>query len=190
MQSLHKACVVGNLSLVQEYIDSKSDLNKLDNISPWLEDQPPLAIACLWGWDKIVQLLVTSGADVNRVDADGRTPLFWVGCAKIVRILLAAGADANIPDRYGCSPLSTACQKKFDIIVNILARVVSDNELLHCWGKTHNSVLKNEMSWRRQTRQLAILVVARILDSTSLLARLPWELVRHEVGAALLKKHQ
>jgi len=50
------------------------------------------------GRDKIAQMLLASGADVNARDGEGKTALMWAawkGDDSIVRTLLANGADLN-----------------------------------------------------------------------------------------------
>jgi len=57
---------------------------------------------------QIVQLLIDTGADVNREDADGWTPVFNAALdanIPIIRLLLLNGADINHRDNTGDSPL-------------------------------------------------------------------------------------
>lgn len=55
-----------------------------------------------------MQLLIEQGANVNKQDVTGRTPLHWVVDGNQIeqtQLLLNAGADPNIPNRAGQSPL-------------------------------------------------------------------------------------
>jgi predicted regulator of amino acid metabolism with ACT domain len=55
-----------------------------------------------------------SGADVNRVDKYGNTPLSWAayeGYEEIVKLLLSAGADVNLADKVGQTPFWIAADK-------------------------------------------------------------------------------
>jgi len=58
--------------------------------------------------DKIVKLLLNKGADPNRADIEGISPLYWAAYTKndkILKLLLAKGADPNIEDNEGKTPL-------------------------------------------------------------------------------------
>lgn len=79
------------------------------------------------GRDKIskttVELLIKYGADINRPNPDGETPLIdvvrWGNC-EAARVLLQAGADVNLPDRNGNTPLHWAAQNNDLKITKIL----------------------------------------------------------------------
>ncbi|KAH9372540.1 hypothetical protein HPB48_013050 [Haemaphysalis longicornis] len=56
----------------------------------------------------VVKVLVDAGADVNKLDADGNTPLhicLMRHHCEIIEILVAAGADVNKQDGEGNTPL-------------------------------------------------------------------------------------
>lgn len=51
----------------------------------------------------IIKLLLDYGANINRMDAEGKTPLFYAiekNDVKLVKFLLENGADFNIKDKY------------------------------------------------------------------------------------------
>src|SRR5262245_8733986 len=55
--------------------------------------------------------LIATGADVNRAQPDGTTPLQWATYKvdrELVDRLLKRGAKANVTNRYGASPLHEA----------------------------------------------------------------------------------
>ena len=58
-----------------------------------------------------VQLLISSGADVNATDNTGYTPLFYAAQnsqQKVAELLIGAGANVNTKDQYGNTPLHYA----------------------------------------------------------------------------------
>jgi ankyrin repeat protein len=73
--------------------------------------------------DKMIQLLVAHGADVNARAASGATPLFWAVMRDQkddVKFLLAHGANPNIPDSYGDTILDCALHLGFQSLVQPL----------------------------------------------------------------------
>ena len=73
---------------------------------------------------KIVQLL-DSGADLNFVDDNGKSALFWacsLGHDDLIAIQLDRGADVNIPDRYGVTALMEASREGRDGAINLLLK--------------------------------------------------------------------
>ena len=64
-------------------------------------------LAAQYGYARIAKLLLTYGAEPDRLREDGTTPLLFAayyGHAKVVALLLAAGADRSIAYR-GLRPL-------------------------------------------------------------------------------------
>ena len=60
------------------------------------------------GKAETVRTLVELGADVNKCNANGATPMFFAGqtdCLEAAVILAAAGADIHRPKLGGCTPL-------------------------------------------------------------------------------------
>lgn len=58
--------------------------------------------------------MLTSGADVNRVDYFGRSPLYIAarnGNEKIAQLLIDNGADVNLGDKTGKTPLERARER-------------------------------------------------------------------------------
>ncbi len=73
--------------------------------------------------NKVVQLLVAHGADVNARAASGATPLFWAVMRDQkddVKFLLDHGANPNIPDAYGNTILDCALHLGFQSEVGLL----------------------------------------------------------------------
>ncbi len=73
--------------------------------------------------NKMVQLLVAHGANVNAQAASGATPLFWAVMRDQkddVKFLLDHGANPNLPDAYGDTILDCALHLGFQSTVEIL----------------------------------------------------------------------
>ena len=73
-----------------------------------------------------MRLLLDRGADVNRGDDCGQTPL-WVACLKghldVARLCLERGADANRATEKGTTPLAIAQKKGHAAVVALLEEV-------------------------------------------------------------------
>ena len=68
----------------------------------------PLVEAAAKGHNEIVQILLDSGADIDKGDYCSRTPLWfsaWCGRCDVMETLLDGGADPNKADEYGRTPL-------------------------------------------------------------------------------------
>ncbi|CAD7704997.1 unnamed protein product [Ostreobium quekettii] len=86
----------------------------------------PLAVAAFYGHLKVVNVLLTSGADLEAADDNGLTVLIGAsqeGHALVVAALLVAGADPNATaPSSGVSPISAAALKGHgDVVVALLA---------------------------------------------------------------------
>ena len=80
--------------------------------------------ACREGRVEDLRLLLAAGADVNKADNDGDTPL-WIassqGDVEVVKLLLAApGIDVNLANNNGATPLFTASQEGRAEVVKLL----------------------------------------------------------------------
>ncbi|KAI5063905.1 hypothetical protein GOP47_0020575 [Adiantum capillus-veneris] len=67
--------------------------------------------------------LIKSGADVNRADYDGRTPLHLAsvkGHEEIVRFLVQEGAEVDVEDKFGNTPLIEAVKGCHSQVIKIL----------------------------------------------------------------------
>ena len=70
-----------------------------------------------------VRARIDSGEDVNEVDSQGRTPLWWaaeMGQSDIVDTLIQAGADVDAADYLGWTALIAAAGKDHANIVRML----------------------------------------------------------------------
>ncbi len=82
-----------------------------------------LCSAAAQGEAESIQQLAAAGADVNRPDYDGRTPLHLAaagGHLEAARLLLARGAHVNARDRRGTTPLADAIRNRHSTVADLL----------------------------------------------------------------------
>lgn len=88
--------------------------------------QSPLTLAAEEGHEAVVEMLIKGGADVNRLDRNGRGPLHiavQMNDVETVDVLLQRGsADPNKFDRNSVTPLHIACERGFKSILEKLLR--------------------------------------------------------------------
>jgi uncharacterized protein len=71
----------------------------------------PLIVACREGHLEVARCLLLNGANVNDIESEGGTALFWAsarGDPKVVQLLLDCGGDHTKADEYGNNPLMEA----------------------------------------------------------------------------------
>src|SRR5579872_6106871 len=93
------------------------------------EAGPSLADLIQSGDRRAAQAIIDSGADVNRAQPDGTTPLHWAAYRvdqELVQRLLKRGARANVVNRYGASPLAEAVKVASVPLVGILLEAGAD----------------------------------------------------------------
>jgi ankyrin repeat protein len=149
---LHLAVVHGQEKYLQKllnfdvYIKSVDDRDKSGRTS--------LYIACQDGNEKIVNLLLQSGANVNIAANNGSTPLHAASLnsyVTLVQLLLKRGAKINAAASHGITPLHSACWNGHDEVVEELIRCEANLNVLANDGCTslyvasrnnHNRVVK------------------------------------------------
>jgi ankyrin repeat protein len=73
--------------------------------------------------------MIADGADVNRAQPDGTTPLHWAAYRvdqELAQRLLKKGAKANVVNRYGASPLAEAARVANVPLVGMLLEAGAD----------------------------------------------------------------
>jgi hypothetical protein len=92
-----------------------------DDLNP---SQTPLMRICERGASLAhAWILIMGGANVNAVDCDNWTALFWasrLGNSNMVSLLLEVNANPNIADIDGWTPLLTACMRNHPSVVSLL----------------------------------------------------------------------
>jgi len=95
----------------QQMAERRTD--RQESIARAEQKKPTMSLheAALAGDIAQVQLLISSGADVNAKDKTGYTPLFYAaqkGQKEVAELLIGAGANVNTKDQYGNTPLHYA----------------------------------------------------------------------------------
>ena len=126
--SLSKAVLSGDIQQVQNIINNGADINAIDSDS--FRDETPLFLASKKGNARIVQFLLSNGADHSIKAISGATPLriaVQKGHIDVVNLLLKAKADPKKDtDEYGRSPIVWAFlyarkdPEKYSKIINLL----------------------------------------------------------------------
>ena len=84
-----------------------------------------LTLAAEEGHEDVVLLLLNNGADPNKANNSGRTPLHSAassGNLSIVRQLLYSGATPDIQDEFGCTPMFMARAHADHAIMQLLKK--------------------------------------------------------------------
>ena len=108
--SLHVAAYLGSLDKVDDFLEKDVNVNERTG----RKDLTPLHAAVVGGQKKVVEFLITKGADVNAKDRGGYTPLFyavWHNREEAAKLLLDKGADPNVRSVWNRTPLHWAVRQ-------------------------------------------------------------------------------
>lgn len=89
----------GDISLVIRDLNEGQDVNEL------IEHKLPLSIAVRNENVALAELLIMRGANLNKTDEEGKTPLFYARGKACVNLLLQHKADPTIKNNAGVTPL-------------------------------------------------------------------------------------
>jgi ankyrin repeat protein len=106
-RSLHEAARHGDISGIERFLKSGSNINEQDKFSGWTAVQ----VAASEGKADAVRYLIKKAADINLPSKDGFTPLHEAVMYRrqdVVRILLDAGARVDIQTSAGATALDFA----------------------------------------------------------------------------------
>ena len=109
--AIHFACMEdneNNLKIIKLLIDKCPQIININGVGR----KSPLHFAVLYNCPKIVELLVKSGANINKKDTYWRTPLLLAckyGYSQIAEYLIKCGAKVDKCDNSNNSPLHYAC---------------------------------------------------------------------------------
>ncbi|HKE84863.1 MAG TPA: ankyrin repeat domain-containing protein [Vicinamibacterales bacterium] len=101
--------------------------------------QSPLADRIQAGDRRAALAMIAQGADVNRAQPDGTTPLHWATYLvdrELVEALLKKGARARVSNRYGASPLAEAVRVANVPLVDMLLKAGADVNAANEDGQT------------------------------------------------------
>ena len=131
-KALTCAVNLGDTRCTKILLTSLHDMTKL-------EDDTALC-SVLWSADvNIIELLLQTGADVNRPLILGQTPLIWMTCRRrfnIVELLVKSGADVNKPDENGQTPLMKAAWLEDENMVKLFIDSGADVNAFDQYGNT------------------------------------------------------
>ena len=117
VMKFYKASYEGDAEEVRKLIyDRMVDVNL--NIGPGLSTS--LILSAKFGSDDVVEVLLKAGADIERGDFWGHTPLYWAvynDNFRTVKLLLDAGAAVDNKDSKGRTPL---CYAKSRYVIKML----------------------------------------------------------------------
>lgn len=105
---LHKACLHGDVGLVEYVYSQGVDLNQKD-----IYGQTALMIAAGQGNEKVARFLMDKGARISEVDTKKRTALHYTcrhGHKGLAQMLSAHGASLTAKDAKGQTPLHRALE--------------------------------------------------------------------------------
>ena len=95
LEALGSACIVNDVEAVKR-LASKVDVNSLDH-----NKQLPLMYAAGNNHPECVRVLLERGADPNKKQNWGNTPMHSCGSKKILQMMIAAGGRIDIPNDDG-----------------------------------------------------------------------------------------
>lgn len=119
---LHIATISGHTGIV-EYLIKERTANRLSDVlgAQDISGNTPLHEAVRYGRTDIVKTLVSCGANVNAMDALGKTPLLILvpkeKQGEIYQILISNKADVRLKDMYGDSVFHIATMSNSDVSV-------------------------------------------------------------------------
>jgi hypothetical protein len=150
--ALWMSAMRGNVTQVEKLI--KYGGGNVNWPNPKFSNFTPLIAAIFKNNEVIVKILLDNGADANRQNDFGFTPINSAadtyGNVDIISLLLQKGADPNIPDVFGKTPLSNAAKNGLKEAIEVLlvggAKVDSD-AIKVARDNNHNDIARILETW-------------------------------------------
>jgi len=101
------AAKCGSLDVCRVLIESGASVDK--EIEP--RSRTALVYAILEGHNEVAEFLIKAGADIEREDSTGDTPIIWAvrrNRVRLVSLLLDRGANPNHENEFGMSAITSA----------------------------------------------------------------------------------
>jgi len=121
-EDLWDACISGDFKKAKKSISKGADLNALDTRNS-KSGRRPLNWAAFFGHNKIVNLLLDYGGEINAQNKTGFTAIHHAvenNQKEIVILLIEAKADISIANKNGKKPIDTALKNKNNVIAKLL----------------------------------------------------------------------
>ncbi|KAJ8605012.1 hypothetical protein CTAYLR_004561 [Chrysophaeum taylorii] len=167
---LKAACLAGDVGAVRLLLDSCSSSSDVNQVYDDDGAYSPLIAASLCGHLRVVRLLVSKGADANRIDDNGCTSLYVASQHGHVKVVASREeednqrrsreasspssdcyfrADANKAAGRGCSPLCMASEKGHVDVVRLL--LANGADVNHAKDDDGSSSLHRALSAARKS---------------------------------------
>ena len=126
-------------------------LNKDRNYANWSEPEQNVSILHTLAYHDLLEackLVLSYGADPNRLNNNGESPLFWavrMNCFQVTLTLLEYGADVHCLDNSGSTALHYACCHAVPEVIPLLLSFGCDPNVRDVDGKTALESIEREM---------------------------------------------